>query len=102
MCLLNAHTQLVNEMAQIVARKNDAIVLINQINCGTHIFQLSVNGALDVSDSQNVIEKVHDLCKLMRTQVVMIELRKLGCKVILPPMDNATCWFSKFMMVRIF
>lgn len=32
----------------------------------------------------------------------MIELRKIGCKVIVPPLDNETRWNSKFMMVRNF
>lgn len=97
-----AHTQLVKEMAESVASKNTSLVLVNQINCGTHVLQLSTNGALDESNSLDAIAKVHDICVLMRTQIVMIELRKLSCKVILPPLDNATRWNSKYIMVSIF
>lgn len=99
---VDAHTMLVKEMAESVACNNTSIVLINQINGGTHVFQLSVNNALDESDSGITIERVHDMCILMRTQVVMIEIRKLGSKVILPPLDNATRWNSKFTMVITF
>lgn len=64
-----AHTQLVKELAENVAHKNTSIVLINQINCGTHVYQLSVNGALIESDALFTIDKVHDMCILLRTQV---------------------------------
>lgn len=95
-----AHTQLVTEMTQNIVDKNTSIQLINQVNCGTHVFQLAVNDALKESNSLNTIEKVHNMCVLMRTQIVMIELRKLGCKIILPPLENDTRWNGKFMMVR--
>lgn len=95
-----AHTQLVTEMTQNIVAKNTSIELINQVNCGTHVFQLSVNDSLKESDSLNTIEKVHNMCVLMRTQIVMIELRNSGCKVILPPLENDTRWQGKFMMVR--
>lgn len=98
---INAHTQLVEEMSKGLKVKNRSIVLINQINCCTHVFQLAVNNALEESDSKNTVEKVHDMCVLMRTQIVMIAIRKLGSKVILPPLDNATRWNSKFTMVII-
>lgn len=98
---MNAHTQLVKEMSEGLKGKNKSIVLINQINCCTHVFQLAVNNALEESDSKDTIEKEHDMCVLMRTQIVMIAIRKLGSKVILPPLDNATRWNSKFTMVII-
>lgn len=95
-----AHTQLVTEMAQNIVDKNTSIQLINQVNCGTHVFQLSVNDSLKESNSLETIEMVHKMCVLMRTQIVMIEIRKLGCKVILPPLENDTRWNGKFLMVR--
>lgn len=97
-----AHTQLVSEMAQNVTSNNDKIVLVNQINCGTHVFQLCVNGALSESNAKSTIEKVHDMCILLRTQVVMIELRKLDRKIIVPPLKNATRWNTDYTMVCIF
>lgn len=97
----DAHSKLVKNMADNIVAQNTSIVHINQINCGTHVFQLAVNDALNVSDSQSIISRVHNMCVLMRTQIVMIEIRKLGCQVILPPMENSTRWFSKFMMVSI-
>lgn len=71
---MDAHTQLVKEMAESVACKNTSIVNINQINCGTHVLQLSVNGALDESDAQFAIQRVHDMCILLRTQVLIIRI----------------------------
>lgn len=97
-----AHTQLVTEMAQNVVGKNTSIKLINQVNCGTHVFQLCVGDSMDESNSLETITKVHNMCVLMRTQIVMIELRKLGCNVILPPLDNETRWHGKYRMVRRF
>lgn len=97
-----AQTLLVKEMAENIANKNgDKIVLINQINCGTHVFQLAINDALEAANSKETIQIVHDMCLVMRSQIVMIQIRKLGSKVILPPLDNATRWNSKFTMVRI-
>lgn len=96
-------TSLVEEMATKISVKNTSMALINQINCCTHVVQLTVNGAL--IDSQNgameTIQIVHDMCNLMRTQVVMIHVRKLKQNIILPPMDNITRWNSKYIMVSI-
>lgn len=64
-----AHTRLVEDMTKNVASKYTSIEIINQVNCGTHVFQLSVNGALNDSNSRRLIESVHDMCKLLRTQV---------------------------------
>lgn len=96
-----AHTELVSEMARSVGSKNDQIVLINQVNCGTHVFQLSVNGSLCESTSKATITKVHDICILLRTQVVMIELRKLDKNIIVPPLKNNNRWNTDFIMVCI-
>lgn len=95
----NAQTQLVEEMTKTIVAKNTSIVNINQINCGTHVVQLCFNDALNVTDAKDVIGMVHHMCLLMRTQIVMIQIRKLDAKIILPPMDNSTGWNSKFLMV---
>lgn len=87
-------------MTQNIVEKNTSIQLINQVNCGTHVFQLAVNDALKVSNSLGTIDEVHNMCVLMRTQIVMIEIRKLECKVILPPLENDTRWNGKFLMVK--
>lgn len=95
-----AHTALVSEMAENVTFNNDKIVLINQVNCGTHVFQLGVKDSLTESNSKTTIDKVHEMCILLRTQVVMIELRKLDERIIIPPLRNATRWNTDFKMVR--
>lgn len=95
-------TQLIRDVAENIAREHGSIEMINQINCGTHVLQLSVNDALAEANSQRTIQSVHDMCVLMRTQIVMIEIRKTGTKIILPPLDNITRWNSKYMMVIIF
>lgn len=97
---ITAHTQLVNQMAENAVSKNTSIELINQVNCGTHVFQLCCNDSLKESDSLETIKKVHNMCVLMRNQLVMIEIRKLGCKVILPPLENDTRWQGKIRMVK--
>lgn len=94
-----AHTRLVSEMTEDVTSNNDKIVVINQINCGTHVFQLCVNAALNESNAKSTIGKVHDMCVLLRTQVVMIEVRKIDQKIIIPPLMNATRWNTEFIMV---
>lgn len=97
-----AQTQLVCEVAENFAEKSKSIMLLNHINCCAHVLQLAVNGALIESDAMQTIQIVHDMCNLMRTQVVMIHVRKLKPNLILPPMDNTTRWNSKFIMVRFF
>lgn len=99
---LATQTKLVEEMASNIAVQSTSIEVINQINCGTHMLQLAINAAIDESTSKDTIAVVHDMCILLRTQVVMIEVRKLKCKVILPPLDNATRWNSKYTMVITF
>lgn len=101
--VIQVQTELVQDMSgKIASKSGDKIVLINQINCGTHVFQLAVNDAIAKSNSKGTIDSVHNMCVLMRNQIVMIEIRKLGSKVILPPMDNLTRWNSKFLMVSTF
>lgn len=95
------NSQLVQDIAKDFVDRNAFIALINQINCGTHTFQLAVNGGLVVSNAMNVISLVHDMCILMRTQLVTIELRKLDAHIILPPLDTEVRWNSKYIMVNI-
>lgn len=88
-----AHAQLMQEMARTVFCQNKSIVLINQVNCGTHTFQLSINDALNDTNANGTIAKVHEMC-------LLYELRKLDKRTILPPLDNATRWNSKYIMVN--
>lgn len=98
---VEAHTRLVKEMSEIVKAKDNSIRIINQINCSAHVTQLCIKDAFVESDSNCVIDRVHEMCVLMRTQVIMIALRKMDCQIIQPPLDNTTRWNSKFMMVSI-
>lgn len=95
------YTHLIEQVAKGVAQQNNDIVLINQVNCGTHTFQLGINDSLAESNSLETIAKVHDMCVLMRTQVVMIQIRKLDGHIIIPPLDTAVRWNSKYLMVCI-
>lgn len=97
-----AHTQLVSEMTQDVTNNNDKIVFVNQINCDTHVLQHCENGELTDSNAKFTIQKVHDMCILLPSQVVMIELRKMDKKIIVPPLKNVTKWNTDFTMVCIF
>lgn len=45
---------------------HDLIKLINQVNCGTHTFQLSVNDALKESNADEIIQQVKDMCIVHR------------------------------------
>lgn len=96
-----AHDQLVKEMTENITSTNKSLVLINQVNCCTHVTQLAINGAIDESNSLEIIKEVHQMCVLIRTQVVMIELRKLNKQIILPPLDNDTRWNSKYLLVSV-
>lgn len=94
------HTRLVEQMTEGIVAKNSSLVWINQINCGTHVIQLITNDALKESDSIDTIHQTHEMAVMMRNQVVMIEIRKLKCDVIIPPLDNATRWNSKYVLVN--
>lgn len=94
------HTLLAEETAELVSYKTD-VELINKINCGIHVLQLAINGGISGSNAETIIAQVKKMCLLMRTQIVMIEIRKLGSKIILPPLDNTTRWNSKYLMVSM-
>lgn len=98
----NAHKfdQLLDDLGNEIRSTNNKIVLINHINCGTHTLQLAVNDAIRDSNIESIFAKAKDLCNDMRSQVVMIEYRKLNGHKKLPPMDNATRWNSRFIMVK--
>lgn len=98
----NAHRfdELLDDMSQDIVRTNDKMVHINHINCGTHTLQLAVNDAIKDSNIEDIWSKARQICIDMRTQIVMIEYRKLLGNKKLPPMDNATRWNSRFVMVN--
>lgn len=97
----NAHNscRLVDDMCDHIITANDQIVLINHLNCGTHTVQLGVNDAFNDSNAQPTFNEAKEICIALRNQVVMIEFRKIVGKKILPPLDNATRWNSKYVMV---
>lgn len=95
----DSHTLLAEQTAQRILCENSSIEFINQINCCAHVMQLAINASLAESNSSEIIEQVKKMCLLMRTQVVMISVRKLGGQMIMPPLDNTTRWNSKYMMV---
>lgn len=97
----DAQTLLVDQMAENVLTKNNSIVLINHVNCCTHVLQLAVNDALDESNASATIIKVRDMCITMRSQIVMLEIRKMNAKIVQPPLDVITRWNSKFLMVSV-
>lgn len=84
---------------QFSTNSNNLIDIINQVNCGTHTLQLSINDGLKESDAISTIEEVKGMCVAMRTQVVMIEFRKLTDTKIIPPLSNDTRWNSAYLMV---
>lgn len=82
-------------------RTNKDIVSINHVNCGTHTLQLGVNDGISDSDIGPIFEEAKEICTTMRTQVVMIEYRKIVGKKTIPPLDNATRWNSRYIMVCV-
>lgn len=98
----NAHQfdQLISDISKDVILANDKVVMINHINCGTHTLQLAVNDALEDSNTKATFDEAKEICLAMRTQVVLIEFRKLVGKKTLPPIDNVTRWNSRYVMVK--
>lgn len=93
------YTETLNEIAQNIVRTNDQILLINHINCSTHTLQLAVNDGLAKSNAIQVLDEAKEIYIAMRTEIVMIEFRKIKGKKLLPPMDNNTRWNSRYLVV---
>lgn len=98
----NAHrlNQLMDDLGEEIVRLNDKIFLINHIGCGTHTLQLALNDAIKDSNIDTMFDEARNICNDMRSQIVMIEYRKLNGHKKLPPMDNATRWNSRYIMVK--
>lgn len=94
-------TGLLNDIADDIIRRNEDIVLVNHINCGTHTLQLGVNDGINDSNIGQIMSKAREICISLRTQVVMIEFRKMTGKKILPPLPNDTRWNGDYIMVSI-
>lgn len=92
--------QLLDDLNQEIIRSSDKIAIINHINCGTHTLQLAVNNAIKDSNIDIILNEAKEICNDMRSQVAMIEYRKLNGNKKLPPMENATRWNSRYIMVK--
>lgn len=97
----NAHdySTVLNDVANDIIRSNEEIHSINHINCSTHTVQLGINDGLADSNALDVLDEAKEICTTMRTEIVMIEFRKIKGKKILPPMENSTRWNSRYLMV---
>lgn len=94
------YSDLIKESAAELVRYYGSLLASNPISCSTHTYQLAIKDSLIVTNATAIINKVNDLCKLVRTQVVQIKLKQLGVRVIKPPLKNITRWNSDFLMVN--
>lgn len=93
-------SELLNDIADDIVRSNDDVVLVNHVNCGTHTLQLAVNDATSDSNIGPIMNKAKEICIAMRSQIVMIEFRKIDQKKIVPPLSNDTRWNGVYIMVN--
>lgn len=70
---------------------------VETVHCGGHTVQLCVEEALQKSNCVPVVNKARDIVKQLHCQTLTLELEKNNLPV--PPMDNNTRWFSKYLMV---
>lgn len=90
---------LLDEIADDIVRSNDSIVAVNHVNCGTHTLQLGVNDGISDSNIGPTMNKAKEICIALRSQVVMIEFRKIAEEKIVPPLPNDTRWNGEYIMV---
>lgn len=93
---------IVSEMACNITIQNDYVSSIPAIRCCAHTLQLAIHDAINASKSNKLLNKVRDMCKALRSQVVNIEFRRLSPNTVLPPQDNTTRWCSQYVMVGSF
>lgn len=93
---------LLKSVAKEYARYYGCIFACNPISCSTHTYQLGIADSFSACNVDSIISKVNRLCKLVRTQIVQVELRKLGVKLVKPPLNNVTRWNSEYLMVIFF
>lgn len=94
------YEELVSNIANEFARYYGSILAINPISCSTHTIQLAIKDSFIVTGVNTIINKVNDLCKLMRSQLVLIALGQRRIKIIKPPLKNVTRWNSDYLMVN--
>lgn len=99
----NAHYEtMVSSAASEFAAYYGPIVTVNPISCSTHTIQLAIKDTFAVCDVSTITSTVNNLSKLLRTQVVLLALKRMNIQVIKPHIRNVTRWNSDYMMVNVF
>lgn len=88
---------LAESVASILKRENASLQLITGIGCAAHSLQTAIQDALKANQSKLLIRKCRNVVKTLRTQNVLLELKKFN--VSIPTLDVKTRWNSKFLMV---
>lgn len=89
---------LLHDLKEIVAGQT---VNINGIRCAVHTLQLAVINALKDSDFEILIRLCRVVCKQLRTNKTIFELRENKIHFVTPRIDCVTRWNSTYAMVNI-
>lgn len=93
------YIELINEMTDELSRNANFLSPVQRIRCCAHTVQLAINTAMQRSNAKHVVAAVREMAKLLRTQVVNIQFRKLAPDCILPPLCMETRWNTDYIMV---
>lgn len=74
---------------------------INSIRCAAHTVQLAVMDALDIDEFKLLIRLVRVVCKELRKDSKILELREQKIRSKMPRIDCATRWNSIHLMVSL-
>lgn len=96
------YDNLLKHVAGVFAKKYDCRLDVHGIDCGAHTLQLAIKDALKETNATATIIRIKDLCQIMRTKNIMIKIRGMKTKTILPPMDVVSRWNSTYVMVQHF
>lgn len=72
---------------------------VDLVHCGGHTGQLCVEETLEKSNCKPVIDKAREIVKKLHCQALILQLEAMNLPI--PPSDNTTRWFSKYLMVYI-
>lgn len=81
---------------------HEGVEVIHGVRCAAHTIQLAVNGSVDnslASNQKQLLQKVQDIVKKLRTQNGLIEIKNRN--LIVPLLNNDTRWSTKYLMVRL-